>query len=322
MSEPICRIDYMSWSKMQQLHRLVNSVRSYATYLEVDDHIRHVTEKIEDLFEGMVGVDRYKAIVESLRGLVQFVRTHRFEENEYEVAAVTGNIIRIIQGEDAMKKNQLIVTTFRLVKEAIDKTINEDATMEQCETIAEEYTARIVNDVFGAGKVTGNINEYVDKYYEMDPETEDVLHNGTLVVDGMKVLIEDPSLRQEMDGDMSAYDIYHARKKNRWATVESSKVEHHGHPVLTFIGAYEDGVKMKVVEDVNCAWIVKKDSIPRMDELVDRSDVVVFTARVSVMLTELRTMPGSALHRYKVKLGGTDIIASTEEYLASEGYCS
>lgn len=303
----ICRIDYMKWSDMQQIHKLVSSVRVYAnTYVEVEDHIRQVTEQIEDVFEGRVGSNEYTAIVRLLKELVLFVRTHWTVENDNEVIVVTGKIIKLVQGDNKMDKNQLVAMTFRRVQKAIQEVVRNgvDFTDDRIADVADEYAAKIVTDVFG-GKIPFEIqsSQFVDKYYEMDPETEDLLDNGTLVVDGMEVLVESPSLREEIHDRMSAADISKARMKNRWATVENSKIRD---GILSFVALYEDGIKRKVVQQSDLAWLVKKDSIPMIAEDVsagtgekdhinyvvwNKGGIPVFVGTISAVLDWVAELP-------------------------------
>lgn len=111
-----------------------------------------------------------------------------------------------------------------------------------------------------------DVKECVQKYFEMDPKTEDLLFDGTHLRNGMTVLIEDPEEKQDFDSanasrtDPAARGImWRARKLNRWCTVSNLLVE--GDFAL-FVGIYEDGGKMKRMHEVDSSWFVKKDSIP------------------------------------------------------------
>lgn len=168
------------------------------------------------------------------------------------------------------------------------------------------------------------ISEFVDKYYEMDPETEDVLDNGTLVVDGMKVLIESPDSRAEIYDGMDSSEISQARKQNRWATVEHAKVENQKYngPMLSFIAVYDDGVKRQRTRTVNHAWIVKKDSIPRIDSIYSvPQGVFVFRGAASKVVEILQdfdlNQKTQDLHQVQVGVGGN--LVSISDYLYQEG---
>lgn len=319
----ICRIDYMKWDHMQQIHGLVSSVRAYAnTHVEVEDHIRQVTEQIEDIVEGRVGSGEYVTIVQLLRGLVRFVRTHRFEENDQEVIVVTGNIIKLVQGDKKMDQNQLSAMTFRRVKEAISKVaLGSDFGDDRITTVAEDYANRIVSDVFGGkSKFEVRSSQFVDKYYEMDPETEDVLDNGSLVIDGMKVLLEDPAFRQKIHEDMAPYEISAARVTNRWATVENRKLIGAN---ISFIAVYGDGIKRKVSLAVEHAWIVKKDSIPRIDTLMTNEGTYLSELPTAKMVAYLQDRIKVAMRfnlgEYKIQTGIDGDVIPLTKYLVEEG---
>jgi hypothetical protein len=105
---------------------------------------------------------------------------------------------------------------------------------------------------------------FVDKYYEMMPAFDDLLPSGRDLRDGMIVLIESPLSRADVD--VSAEELtpslkYVARVLNRWCTVSDIKFEMGG-AILTFIGEYGDGVKVKRNHQAADAWIVKLDSLP------------------------------------------------------------
>lgn len=317
----ICRIDRMKWVDMQQVHNLVSSVRAYAnTHIEVEDHIRQVAEQLEDTFEGRIGPNEYAAIVKMLKGLVEFVRTHRFEENDHQVIVTTGDIIKLVQGDNKMNKNKLQAMTFRRVQEAIQEVAWRPVTPtnEVVDTVAEAYAAKIVSDVFG-GKVPTSA-EYVDKYYEMDPESEDLLDNGSLVIDGMKVLIEDPDFRQNIYDGMTALEISNARMTNRWATVEKAKLLGDR---LSFVGVYDDGIKRKVVREIALAWLVKKDSIPRIDTLMNLDGVLLDEMPTAKMVAYLKDRMKVAMHfdvkQLKIQTGYDGDIIPMEQYLVDEG---
>lgn len=323
----ICRIDYMKWDHMQQIHGLVNSVRCQASNpnaSKVETHIRQVTEQIEDMLDYNLSDDNAYRIVLILRGLIQFVRTHYFDENEHEVIVVTGNIIKLVQGDNKMDQNQLTAMTFRRVKEAIERVaLSTDPNFgdERITTVAEDYANRIVTDVFGGkSKFELRSSQFVDQYYEMDPETEDLLDNGSLVIDGMKVLLEDPQFRTNIHDGMSAYEISGARMTNRWATVEKAKLVDGN---LSFVGVYDDGIKRKVVREIRLAWLVKKDSIPRIDSLMNLEGMCLDEMPTAKMVAFLKHRMKVAMHfdaeGLKIQTGIDGDVIPLTDYLVNEG---
>lgn len=112
------------------------------------------------------------------------------------------------------------------------------------------------------------INEFgfVQKYYLMNPDTEEILFDGAELRDGMKVLIEDPQLREtitdRLGEDPAAFA--HAMQMNRWCTVSDFTSDF---PNIEFIATYEDETQRKMTVDSKKAWIVKMASIPEDERL-------------------------------------------------------
>lgn len=107
----------------------------------------------------------------------------------------------------------------------------------------------------------------VPKYYMMDPDTEKLLSNGTLLRNGMKVLTESPDFRVNIDKDLQPWEMARALKRNRWAMISDIVWERkHGGDMVIFIATYEDGSQTKEEWSIDCAWLIKKSSIPDQDE--------------------------------------------------------
>lgn len=115
---------------------------------------------------------------------------------------------------------------------------------------------------------------FVEKYYMMNPETEDVLLDGTELRDGMTVLLENPI-------DRASYGVsdrmHTVLKKNRWCTVTKLNVYVDSNTVR-FVGVYEDGTKIARTHNVPTPWLVKLDSIPEEDPTNEflKKDMVEF----------------------------------------------
>ena len=105
------------------------------------------------------------------------------------------------------------------------------------------------------------IEQFVPKYYVMDPETEEVVFDGKSLADGMVILIADPNERarpeKDLDGDWGQDRLL---ERNRWCTVSKVVVEP-GVNSLYFLATYEDGTQRKRSYSIQQSWIVKKDSI-------------------------------------------------------------
>lgn len=122
-------------------------------------------------------------------------------------------------------------------------------------------------------KVTITSPEFVGRYYDMNPETEDLLPNGTLLKPGMIVLIENPSIRQELSDiplleEFGRSRMDRIRMFNRWGTVQHV-VEEDRRVFVTV--EYVDGTKRILKTGLNEGWYVKKDSLPK-EIVVNLSD--------------------------------------------------
>jgi len=120
---------------------------------------------------------------------------------------------------------------------------------------------------------------FVDKYYEMDPQTEDLLHDSGMLEEDMVVLIADSKYRAHINEVSLSSDenVDHARKFNRWATV-TYRVVWSDYSV-SFVAVYEDGTKRKFHVSQHCAWFVKLNSLPspRLTDTTDLSDSYTHT---------------------------------------------
>lgn len=106
---------------------------------------------------------------------------------------------------------------------------------------------------------------FVSQFYEMDPEFEDILYDGTELKNGMVVLIESYHGRAEQcSADSSPTLIAENKILNRWATVERV---HFQHGNVHFVAVYGDGTKVKRNYLDALSWLVKKDSLPEPEEV-------------------------------------------------------
>lgn len=109
-------------------------------------------------------------------------------------------------------------------------------------------------------------SEIVSKFYEMDPQTDDLLPNGWRLKNGMVVLSEARLLREDVDKlseDSSLYWWDKAKERNRWATV--SDLSYQG-DIVSFVATYADGTKRQRMYSCGYAWLVKLDSIPKDEQ--------------------------------------------------------
>ena len=115
------------------------------------------------------------------------------------------------------------------------------------------------------------IDIFVDKFYQMDPQFEDLLPTGYELKDGMMVLIEESLIRETTqkygEAGYEMYQLDRLRENNRWCTVSHIDIDTYydegsKRSIVTFIATYPDGTKRKRRYSTSYAWIVKLDTIP------------------------------------------------------------
>lgn len=99
----------------------------------------------------------------------------------------------------------------------------------------------------------------VPKYRKMDPMTEDVLPSSQDLQNGMMVLVESSSEREDLHGILKDHKRQiHANVANRWCSV--SKLERT--PLgVTFLGTYADGGRCTRKYGDDTSWLVKLNSV-------------------------------------------------------------
>lgn len=109
--------------------------------------------------------------------------------------------------------------------------------------------------------VVNQIADLVPKFYEMNPLEDTIIREGTSLMNGMRVLLEESDRRKAVYPDMNDYSLAEARIKNRWCVVRYFRVKEGGRSI-SFVGEYDDGVKVTRTALVAGSWLVKIDSIP------------------------------------------------------------
>lgn len=128
---------------------------------------------------------------------------------------------------------------------------------------------------------------FTKMHYDMDPATEDLLADGEDLRDGMIVMIEAPTVRENpavpsRSAVGSEYALARLKEANRWCEVTNLKYVGFDGPdtsrQVQFIGVYADGTKRQRRYAISYAWFVKKSSLPKaesnMDSENDQSDNV------------------------------------------------
>lgn len=107
-----------------------------------------------------------------------------------------------------------------------------------------------------------NIDQFVPKFYKLDPDTEDLLPSGSHLANGMVVLIGSPERRDRPEHNDSDWMNDRIQERNRWCTVTNLEFSRQDlRHQISFVGVYEDGSKRKRTYHVSDSWIVKITSI-------------------------------------------------------------
>jgi hypothetical protein len=99
----------------------------------------------------------------------------------------------------------------------------------------------------------------VDKYYRMNPDTEDLITGGILH-SGMQVLVGSSAFRKELVNLDSPAQWEELLRTNRWCTV--TRLKKKGLTEIQFIGIYDNGEKFLRRYQTDDPFLVKLDSIP------------------------------------------------------------
>lgn len=106
---------------------------------------------------------------------------------------------------------------------------------------------------------------YVDRFYIMNPETDELLIDGNELNNDMVVLIECNWMRPSLNhANRCDVGYWSARKYNRWCTVTQLRYVdlETPDPIVVFIGVYSDGSKAKFEIPIDFAWYVRLNSMP------------------------------------------------------------
>lgn len=113
-------------------------------------------------------------------------------------------------------------------------------------------------------------SEFVDRNAEMNPETDDLIR-GRELKEGMVVLIEDSSVREdishhtgETDHKCDAHKCRRIKETSRWCRVTSLDIRKRMEdrsPLVSFIAVYSDGTKRLRTYNQSFGWFVKLNSM-------------------------------------------------------------
>jgi hypothetical protein len=99
---------------------------------------------------------------------------------------------------------------------------------------------------------------FVDKFYEMNPETEELFPSGAYLKDGMVVLLSNFEMRVLTTDWLSTSQYDRAKEVNRWCKVRDIRITS---GLVAFVGEYEDGTMRLRQHPVGLGWLVKHDSM-------------------------------------------------------------
>lgn len=100
--------------------------------------------------------------------------------------------------------------------------------------------------------------EFVTKFYQMNPDEDELFLGSSRLENGMKVLCEKDSERMRPEEPLTDWQLAQALERNRWCVISdlqniSGKIR--------FVGVYEDGTKRIRAYQAEESWYVKKNSI-------------------------------------------------------------
>lgn len=179
-----------------------------------------------------------------------------YENKDSKVLVLRGTIMRVREEIERKKEEGVDVDREYRVTQRFSSKEPVTPTKFMAET--QEYADKVMAHV-------EMVKSLVPKFYEMDPKTEDLLFDGTRLLNGMKVLIDNNDVRvRAIESDLEEdWQITKAKKYNRWCTIEEIRYAQH---FIHFVGVYDDGSKAKWSEPISLSWYIKKDSIPTAEK--------------------------------------------------------
>lgn len=314
MNKDHAQIGLLSYDKMEEIDRIVrNSCEKFADASQAEAAAYASSELIESISRAAqvsLSSGTSRKILLVLLRFARACRNFRLTAGEKDNTYFTGKIIELIQGE--IKMSEKLNTVKAVESTAHTRKIGAVA------EIARAHPSKSIEDIIEMFREEDQ-TEYVDRYYEMDPETEDVLP-GRFVVEGMRVLVENPLYRNEIPKNDDPRVISEARMRNRWATVEKLHIVRSGETeMLCFVAVYDDGTKRMRTLSLDHAWIVKKDSAPpepdREYMVIGLHGRVAFDGTCTEILEWLKGLDPISLGFCKVKVGTKETLVNASTFL-------
>ena len=119
--------------------------------------------------------------------------------------------------------------------------------------------------------------DFVDQYYLMNPQKEELLFDGHYLSDGMVVLIANPKHRSALVNiEKSPSRFYNALMMNRWAKISNVHVvnptDSSGDVYVEFVATYQDETQFKHRWSVSESWFVDKSSLLTLETYQSESN--------------------------------------------------
>ena len=120
------------------------------------------------------------------------------------------------------------------------------------------------------------MTDFVDKYYQMDPETDFFCPYAEALHEGWRVITDGPNGKQDLRNQQnwSPSEVENALRRNQWGKVLCVTIDSQDNAWVSL--AYDDGITRQAIVNKHHAWLVKKDSVeiavPERTYLDDRTE--------------------------------------------------
>ena len=132
--------------------------------------------------------------------------------------------------------------------------------------------------------------DFVDKYYQMDPETDFYCPYAEALVEGWRVITEGYDGKMDLANQETWNPSMreNALRFNQWGRVLCVTVDSNEKAWVSL--AYDDGITRQVIVDKHSAWLVKKDSVEiapaERTYLDDRAEMAMENAKIADEIAE------------------------------------
>lgn len=107
---------------------------------------------------------------------------------------------------------------------------------------------------------------FVEQNYEMNPETEELLKDGSYLRDGMIILDAQPNRRasttRDEEGEIPNWIRERILERNRWFVISDVDISTK-YGTVQFTSTFADGRRRRSERPLNIAWLVKSKTAPK-----------------------------------------------------------